>query len=499
LPFVLVALLWSIAAGAAADAERTATRIADRQWHRWQGQSFTLYSTANTRITGEFWSSLQRFAVMLPEIATFPGIGTLPPVEIFLFDRPLERNRLLDLGPGGTPVIATARGLTAAIATTSQNPLTDFKIDYARLLFRTGDSTAYPLWYEAGLTRYLGYMYDDGDMFQVSVNFAASILSDDGNLLKKVIRYDEEAATDSMPGALRNVAFALYLLLKHRDVENATPFPEGTRTYLERWRSGTEPVAAFESAYGIPLKKINADGKRFSVFRGRGSLYFPIDTNDPRWIEPAPEPLPRPDAAFHLARLALQFGRVEEAQHLLEQSLDADDPAHGAAAACGLARLRAKALEANAIEGLFRSVPHIHAANPDCMIDEGSALLDALDRQPNVASNRAIAAHARELALDALAARPDSAEALSLEGRSHLVPGEAAERAIDPLQRAVQLAWLDGGIRVSLMQAYVVNGRPDDATRTARTLLQWSDPGSAEYRDARAFLLERAESNLRGR
>jgi tetratricopeptide (TPR) repeat protein len=496
LALALIATMTSTGA-TAADVARKRTGIADREWYRWPGHNFTLYSAARPWVTRPLWTSLQRFTVTIPRVAAFAAEDALPPVEVFLFDRPLERNRLLDLGAGDTPVTSSARGVTAAIATTSQRPLTGFKIAYARLLFRSGDSAEYPLWYEAGLTRYLGRMYDEDDELRINVRLASYLLFDRGSRMKDVVRYDEAAANEHASNSHRDVAFALYHLLKHRVAENAVPFSDATRAYLERWRAGVDLVEAFEASYGIPLRKLNAEGKRYHVAQGGGELYFPIHASDPRYVEPEPERLSRSEAAFHLARLALEFDRSAEARRFLEESLDGAARDHVVAAQCKLARLRADTMEAGAIAGLFGSLAAPSAANPGCMLDEGLALLTAAERDPGAASAGPIARRARELALLALQARPESAEALALYGRSFLVPGETTDAAIEPLQRAVQLAWLDSGIGASLMHAYAASGRHVDALRAAHNVLQWSHPRSEHYQAARTLLLERATRDPR--
>lgn len=482
----------------AAGAERSSTAGADTDWYRWQGETFTLYSAAEPWVTRPYWISMQRFAVMLPRVVEFPTDKTLPPIEIFLFDRPLERNRLIEIGVRDTPVAVSARGLAAAIATTSQRPLRDLKRGYAHLYFRTGDSTEYPFWYETGITRYFGRMYDDGDEFRVNVGFAAYLTGDRGSRLKDVVQYDENNATAPASRSFRDMSFALYHLLKHGIVDDPKAFSAKTRAFLERWRSGADPVSAFESSYEIALKKLNAAGERYRVFHGGEQIYYPLDTSDPRFVEPTPERLSRSEAAFQLARLALQFGRTAEARQLLEASLEAGSAAHTAAAECKLARLHADSLGGEAVPGLFRSLQQTPAAAPHCMLDEGQALLAAADREPSAAWIGPFAERARELALGVLQTQPDSAEALSLLGRSHTTPGQAVDKAIEPLQRALQLAWLDNSIRASLMHAYALNGRIEDATHTARTLLQWSDPRSEEHRVAREFLVDRAKRQQSG-
>ena len=477
----------------AALAESNLAVIADRHWVKVQADQFSLYSSSKPWVTREVFEDLQIRAMLLPEMAELRQGRRKLPVEFFLFGHSMDKIKFASSTLDSSASKMTMRGFTAMIAGARSSWLTDVSQQYSHFRLRETDFGDYPLWYEYGFIGHLGKMRIKNGFFGADDAGAALVMGWRPSLLREVINSKFERLEYSPGRSFENGAWALFHLLQHRKGKDGYDFNTATKRYLEAWRAGDRDQAAFEREYGVTLKSLPSEGVKYGYTFGRLPRQIPVDVEDPRLRPFQPEPMNSGEIAERLAGLALQWERVELAERLYDEALVRGLASGRREVQCTLARIRSRDLATGVINAAFTANESKSVQSLACLLDHGQALLNAARRSESKDVVAEAMTQLRTIAHKAIALDRHQAEAFALFGLSYLLPGQEASRAIEPLEVATKLVYLDHDLRADLMRAYAVNNRCEAARVAAYKIIAWAGRRSAAYGAARRVVKTREE------
>lgn len=487
---VFLGILCTVAAAAHTRA------IEDRPWLVFEGDVFTLYSNVSPGQSRKLFRDLQLYyAVFHLLTSTSPARRELP-INFYAFDRERDWDRFrMQLSTYGDYAHSrVARGGFHATYFGRRKHLSfDLKKSFAEHLFLTQPRRDYPIWYELGMNHYLASIRHRNSVFRVGESEAARYDAW-ANLkgIDEVLDPDDAFIRDELSYKFRYESWRLYHYLSHGSEEAREQFAARLPEYLRMRAGGASEVQAFEQGLGIPVDGL--DGKMRQFYSRRKHRFRTIGMQD--WVREEAIPVPRTltpgESAWVLGRLARVMGRSEEAERLFRRAAGSAAPPLDAEIACVLARLDVEA----PIEHVAR-IEQVLAERPShagCMIEQAEAMLDTALQESSPTRIAELALGIRELAIVLLQSNRKSAAAFVVYGRSHLLPGQDASQAVDPLAVARDLVPHDRQTRLFLAQAYRAVNDCERAREELRFVMIWAERGE-EVRAAAVRLFDEIGSS----
>ena len=239
--------------------------------------------------------------------------------------------------------------------------------------------------------------------------------------------------------------------------------------YLSSVRSGTEPTAAFATAFGADTATL--DRELFEYVRQHlfPGIMFDFGAKVAASTVPRGRTIDDLEADIYVADLQSRVGRVDEARTRLAAVLKRKPDAARATASLGLQHFRARELD--------KALPLLEQAAGQGLTDAwvqiayGRALIARLGEELDTAAADATLQESKTVLSRAVELDPESAFAAGMLGYVELASNGDLVRATSLLERAVRLAPSRDQYRVFLAQSLLRQKELEKATNTLGPLV----------------------------
>jgi tetratricopeptide (TPR) repeat protein len=444
----LVALLFALAAPA---------RAADRPWTLIRGRDITVVGQQSPKVLRAIAVAVAQFRRTLGAAIRDAGQPPAMPTVLYAFDDrkamepfvPLYHGKPATLGGyclcGGT---ADENLIVASLSSNWDSAAIIFH-EYTHLLIRNATHTI-PVWLNEGIAEYYSTfrLTDDGRRAEIGRPIVphVALLRTQMIPLPELVAVDQSSALYN-EGDRRSVFYAESWALTHFLL---TERPDGTAAvnkYVSAIAAGTSPDAAFVDAFGQTPAEM---GPRLRQYIQRPTFKSTAYVLNERVEVDEPEralTLTAAEAEARLGRIQLRLDREAEAAPRIEAAASAHDSAE-AQLALALLRLHQKR-SAEARAPLERAV----ALAPHDFVTQylyGLLLLrDTIDA-PHESDDKIELAHAA--LTRAVAANPQSADALAWQAYADLAGDTRFDEAREATRRAIALVPNQQSYRVQLAQ-----------------------------------------------
>ena len=350
--------------------------------------------------------------------------------------------------------------------------------EFAHYLNRQAGRPRYPRWYEEGSAEYLSHSRLHDGAFEYALaprKYLATLGFGHWMPLATVLEITDASSLSEIDAAMFYAqAWLLVHYLRNRPDADAQITGQLTR-YARDSARGMTPVAAFETAFGLDLDRLEEDLLRYYLDRQFMSRSLPADTAlrdfsaRSRAMSPA-------EAQLALAQMALRFDNLDGAERWFEKALSNNDIR--ALAEAGLGRIAGYRGDIEGANARFESAIFLMAWDFTIWMDYAQYWAQ---RVANSYGPGERTRHASKL-IDALESASTIAEPTpelnSLMGFAYLARGDDPDKAIEYLEAASAAAPYDQASRLLLANAYLYVGRLDDAIRVAEAVLLFEhEPG----------------------
>jgi tetratricopeptide (TPR) repeat protein len=439
-------------------------RAGERPWNLIRGSHVTIVGQQSPKTLRQIAVEIEQFRFTLG--AAIHGAAQPPamPTVVYTFDDrkalepfvPLYRGRPAALGGyclcGGT---ADANLIVASLAGYADASAIIFH-EYTHLLIRNAAS-AIPVWLNEGLAEYYStFRLTDHDRraeIGRPIEHHVALLRTQLIPVDDLVRVNQSSPLYN-EGDRRSVFYAEAWALTHYLLTERPNGAVAVNAFVNALAHGVAPDTAFAHAFGATPADMTTLLKQYigrPVFKSTMYvLNHRVEVDEPEHAEV----LPRAEADARLGRIQVRLNRADEAAPRIEAAAAAAGDNAEAQFALALLRLhQQKPDEARA--PLEKAV----ALAPNDFVTQyvyGLLLLrDTIDT-PQGGPDSAAASDKRELAHAALtravAANPQSADALAWQAYADLVAGVRLEEARDAMRRAIELAPGQQDYRVRLAQ-----------------------------------------------
>jgi tetratricopeptide (TPR) repeat protein len=450
--------------------------VEDRSWLRMKGDAFTLYSSVDELKTRQIFRELQLYYAVFHIIANVRPKKPPAPVNIYAFKTGWDADRF---GKGGfySAQAGVALGEVHVRYLGTREYLSyELKVAYARHLLLTNSRTKYPLWYEVGLTEYLGAVYQRNSIFMLGVRRPV-IFRQRGNWtsIQALLEPAPASLHGGLPMGFKSGSWALFHYLNHADGASPASFAAGLGRYMRLRKESTDELTSFESSFSVEIEGLVDKMKHFHY--SEDFVAPTVGLKD--WMKPEElpdsEPLSRTEAAWYLGRTAMAVDQRKEALRLFKVALSESGSPRRAAITCSTARLELESDERmdesiRKIEQQLRTVP----TNAECQLQ--LAELELLRAEAAVAGPAVeqAAQRVRTITQNLVKDDPELLKAFVLFARSYLLPGQDARRAIEILRYVLDRAGDELGTRRYLSLALEATDQCQEAQAELVHILAWA-------------------------
>lgn len=436
-----------------------APMAAAQNWTAYSSDNFTIYSDRKEEavlLMLEHFEIFRNIALSMLEAPDQPRNERL---KIFVFNRDVDYRRVQ--GRSGFTGLFY-RGLNGPRMIVSPIGSLDVLFhEYVHYLIAQHSTANYPRWYNEGLASVLETTVIQKDLIRVGIPTS---------MYQWHTRPDARPALDSgfpapvsemvslQPSITAEAFYATAWLMVHYllvDSIGAEERVEQTADYLLRFDAGEDPLAAFETAFGISPQEMDARLKVYSDARAFTTIVF-------RSIEYrgdfSKSPLGEAESSYLLAELALDLGRPDSAERYLKRL---DGLSARAMNAVALARL--EDLEDG--DELFEQLITTETADPEVAAHLLHYAVDRMAhaRQHGEALGTSQLERAIQLGTAALRSNPEHPATLYYLGRAHELVGNL-RFAAEALLLFASSSPNSVGANLVLAKIFVVGGNPEPAS-----------------------------------
>ena len=175
----------------------------------------------------------------------------------------------------------------------------------------------YPMWFDEGFAEYLSAARTHFEYFEIGLvpeHRRGSLIYSSWISMRKILSPgDYDRWGDERKAMFYAEAWALVHYLQNRS-DRDTSFGQDMGHYVELVESGESDIEAFEEAFGMTVKDLNWQVKRY-LERGRfPGFRMKLDQLLPDF-EPEVTSLSREQASLGLGQIALRRGALDKADH----------------------------------------------------------------------------------------------------------------------------------------------------------------------------------------
>jgi tetratricopeptide (TPR) repeat protein len=433
-------------------------RGGDRPWHLVRGQHITVAGQQSPKTLREIAVEIEQFRLTLGAAIRDARQAPAMPTVLYTFDDrksmepfvPLYRGKPAELGGyclcGGT---ADANLILASLASQADSSAIIFH-EYTHLLIRNTAHTI-PAWLNEGLAEYYSTfrLTDDGRRAEIGrpIERHVALLRTKMIPLTELIAVNESSALYN-EGDRRSIFYAESWALTHYLLTERPDGAAAVNKYVAAVAAGAPSGTAFLDAFG---ESPAALGPRLSQYVQRPVFKSTAYALNQRVEVDEPESARTLSAAETDARLGsiqVRVNRAAEAARRIETAASTAPDSPEAQLALALLRLH-QDRPVDARPPLEKAV----ALAPDDFVTQylyGLLLLrDTIDAPPGDDDKRELA-HAA--LTRAVAANPESADALAWQGYADLATGTRLDEAREATRRAIALAPEQQSYRVQLAE-----------------------------------------------
>lgn len=290
-------------------------------WRELRAPHFTLTSNAGEEVLRRLATDLERFILVVQEIANFPAIAPQQPTRIFAFRSNADVQRLAGsdfiggmavTGLDGNFLYFGVEGYRDSVRRALYHEFVHF------LLFNASDR-AYPLWYHEGLAEMLSTVRIRDDALAVGLAPAdrkRAFLSEAWIPLEELL---EARSALEMDPERASLFYAESWALVHFLHLRRTP---ELRRFLARLRRTSDWRDALARSFDSDVGALDAELHDYWLsLRSAVPVVYRRAPDLARVGDWDVEEMPAASAAYRLAELSLAMGRSEDARPLLEYSL----------------------------------------------------------------------------------------------------------------------------------------------------------------------------------
>ena len=483
---VLVALgLLIVAAHPASGKE-----LEDLEWIEVRTPNFRIRSALSEEDSIELARQLETFHVAIAIVSNISLTDSPIPTEILALRRTrdfkslgLSSNIAGIFRPGLRRNFVVIRDVNGA-------PETPIIIhEYVHFLLSNHGRFNYPRWYNEGIAEYLSAEQTRSGKFLV------------GGLQEDRLRYlsrlrwvplrqilapeDYGGWTTPRKAMFYAEAWLLVHYLHHRPERNT--LDQDMTRYIELIESGIGDLEAFEEAFRITAKDLDAQVKKYAQRRNLPAYQFDVDEILPDF-EPKVVRLRREQISLTLGQAALSLGALDSAKHWF--TIATTDELFRPRAEAGLGDVLKFDGDFEAAQPYFEKAVALAPNDPYCQLDIAEYWHDRARETDDTGDRATYLANARKHYLKAWKLDDSMPETYAQYGQTFLMEGERYDKAIEMLELAESILPSSITVRVRLADAYMGAGRNEDAVKAARSVLAWSHEESDAAEQAGKILAE---------
>ncbi|MDJ0709742.1 MAG: tetratricopeptide repeat protein [Woeseiaceae bacterium] len=487
--WIAIALCVS-AAGHAGDA---VAAIDEREWIEIRSENFKIYSVLGEERSVELLRHLEVMRSSLGDTSETSTWRSGVPTTIVAVD---NHDDYVTIGaPENSAGFFFSNLRENAIVIDDSDVASGIQIilhEYAHYLNKQSGRIRYPRWYEEGNAEYLSHSRVRNQAFEYALTPKQHVATLN---FMQWLPYSQilETADTSMLGPLDGALFyAQSWLLVHwlRSGDTSEQGMQGKlSTYANAVSSGKTPVEAFERAFGIRLEDLEQELARYYLDKQFSSRQVAADTALPGFSTRVRE-LSVAEARLVLAKMALRFENFDQAEIWFDQ-IPANNELRAHAEA-GLGRVLGYRGDIEGANRRFDKAIHLMAWDFVIWMDYAQYWAQRIALAPDHKTREEYTSelfHALESALTINDATP---ELNSLMGYAHIAKGERDRivKAIGYLEAAAEGAPHDQASRLLLANAYIFEGRLEEAAEVADSVLRFEHESNAITDAARQLLTD---------
>jgi tetratricopeptide (TPR) repeat protein len=463
--------------------------LIDREWVTVEAPHFTVVGRVSRRDARALAEELELFRKVVLSVANTPRDLFTVPTRVVVVEEASEWGALgADRHVGGVLFPSLREHLMVVRDFDDPVGAGAVRGDYVRLVLHNQARLRAPRWYDQGFAELLATVDREGDA--VVIGSAPRWRAQPTPSLpwlpvRRVVAPDGYLGWPSD----RQAAFALeawalvhYLVLGG---EYADSFTRRFAAYTGSLEAGTEPAAAFETAFEVDLTGLDRKLRGYLAAGRFPGFKLPVSRFDPIPRQKAEEAA-LVDVAVTVGRVRLALGDLEAARVSFDRVVAvAPKDARGPA---GLGALAQAAQRFDDADAHFVRAIELAPDDPHTHLDRAALRLARAAASPGGDARRADIERAREHCARAWQLDGKAPEVYARYGQSYLLAGDDPARAVEMLEEAERLLPASLPNRLHLAEAYLAAGRADAAARMARSVLLWSHRPTDETRRARALL-----------
>ena len=300
-------------------------------------ENFVVYSDDRESNVREFVEELEIY-----RLATLLFMGSDPseqstPVTILNFSEddsfallglPTNSDSLYRVGPSGALTLFqpsyhvqdfVALGVATGTITEKGNAASSTRHQYAHHVLRSLAKSPLPPWYEAGLSNLLTVSSIEDHRISIGAvpfDMEWSYLASDSASIRTVLDDNDlkEIENNAMDEPSTTAWLLTHYLLIDSMVSKRNNHRESLPSYLNSWSMRSDPIAVFETSFGITVDDMDRELKRY---RRKGTIPV-IRLDRPKMSTTiSRQELTESEAAFVYARTAYELGATKEAAKFL--------------------------------------------------------------------------------------------------------------------------------------------------------------------------------------
>lgn len=461
-------------------------------WRQYSSAHFTLYSDRDPRQSVQLLQQFERFRYAALVVTDRDTGRADEPVSIFLFRRKEDYQAVQ---PNKEVAGFYREGWSGPeMVVGAEAKLRDVSLilfhEYVHFLVRSRSQVRYPSWYDEGFADLMAasHVAEDHVLIGLVHPWRKGVLEDAASLLP----LEKLLTTDAAGGAADSSFYASSWLLLHYlqlgHLSSDRPIDGSLADYLHGLSTGADPVATFESHFGLSVQVAQSRLRAYSDQRQWKGYKLPLPAQD---YPVDARSLHANEAAYLLGGLAYRAGQPAAALEFL-QRIDASDPSVAPAFS-----LRA------IIEGhMGRSDLAQHILGFALAKDSNSSVVlgNAAHVHWDLARSAGVTGDARANCLQrvkafaraALRADRSNIEAARFLAEVHRAEGRMAD-AIELLLQQYRTRSGDVRLNLELGEFYLQAGEPAKALTYLENVMQW-DHSNVRRQQAAAMLQSIFES-----
>lgn len=360
--------------------------------------------------------------------------------------------------------------------------------EYVHFLTRNYTGQSFARWFDEGFAEYLSSTAIIRDGFQIGLpneNRLKSLQYRNWISPRKLIVPDEyEKLNRDDKGMYYAQAWILVHFLMNRD-DRESRFADDMLHFVKLTVDGSEELAAFETAFGIPPEYLWRNVGSYLTKTCCTAFVLKIEELQPDF-EPTIRKITRTEISLNLGQIAARFRKYDEAEKWYEIALR--DEATRPWAEAGLGDLLKFTGDYGAARPHFETAVALKPDDPHIQLDAAEFWLTMATNSRFPSEQEDYLKRARMNFVAAWKLDDTMPETYAMYGRSYLMEGSNVEKAVEMFEQAALLHPSSVQIRAMLTEAYAAVGRNDDAIGQARLILAWGHEDSEPARVARSTI-----------